>query len=566
MKDDRSRRKKKEERRQKSEDRRKGSVMQVEPDTGQTVYTQVEPETGQTVYTRLETDTGQTSCTSASPPPETALPPGQLKTASMPGEDSVRPAGPAVDSARPAGHTVVREDSARPAGPAVDSARPAGHTVARQQEEEPEEDSARPAGPAVDGARPAGHTVAQQPEERTTRKQEPSALQLEDTVNTDLPERHQVHDFRPKPETEIRQVDKVVPVQQLSNDFSRQPERQTKKRTPQCDREDSESDDVSERRRQKGQAETDIKAGTTQHSPSKKSKSASQNVRHRTADRTSRHKKRRLTSTTGSTSTEGERRDRKSSTAKEDEPYPPSDAGVDSSSEEEVVPPKHMMKPPKFDGLCSFETFMVQFSNCADYNKWTEAQKLAHLRNSLEKDVANILWDYGTETTTSWRGLTEILETRFGGKAMSEKYRLELRHRRRLADETLQSLHRRLAALAYNGMTPEIRDPVTCDHFLDALGDPELAFKIRERQPADVDSALRIALRLEVLAKELTRDQDTEKGEERRVRAISNRKPRTSNGGTYVNSYRRPEATRYIASSAYSGPRPASYNNRAKSV
>ena len=378
-----------------------------------------------------------------------------------------------------------------------------------------------------------------------------------------------MHDFRPKPETEIRQVDKVVPVQQLSNDFSRQPERQTKKRTPQCDREDSESDDVSERRRQKGQAETDIKAGTTQHSPSKKSKSASQNVRHRTADRTSRHKKRRLTSTTGSTSTEGERRDRKSSTAKEDEPYPPSDAGVDSSSEEEVVPPKHMMKPPKFDGLCSFETFMVQFSNCADYNKWTEAQKLAHLRNSLEKDVANILWDYGTETTTSWRGLTEILETRFGGKAMSKKYRLELRHRRRLADETLQSLHsdvRRLAALAYNGMTPEIRDPVTCDHFLDALGDPELAFKIRERQPADVDSALRIALRLEVLAKELTRDQDTEKGEERRVRAISNRKPRTSNGGTYVNSYRRPEATRYIASSAYSGPRPASYNNRAKSV
>ena len=67
-----------------------------------------------------------------------------------------------------------------------------------------------------------------------------------------------------------------------------------------------------------------------------------------------------------------------------------------------------MMKPPKFDGQCSFETFMVQFSNCADYNKWTEAQKLAHLRNSLEKDVANVLWDYGKETTDSWKGLTEI--------------------------------------------------------------------------------------------------------------------------------------------------------------
>ena len=95
-------------------------------------------------------------------------------------------------------------------------------------------------------------------------------------------------------------------------------------------------------------------------------------------------------------------------------------------------------------------------------------------------------------------------------------------------------------------MSPEIRDPVTCDHFLDALGDPELAFKIRERQPADVDSALRIALRLEVLAKEMMRYPDTEKGEDKRVRAILNRKSRDPNGG-----YRRSGATRDTAASAY---------------
>jgi len=106
---------------------------------------------------------------------------------------------------------------------------------------------------------------------------------------------------------------------------------------------------------------------------------------------------------------------------------------MDGSSEEEVASPKHIMKPPKFDGQSSFETFMVQFSNCAEYNKWNEAQKLVHLCNSLGKDVANILWDYGKETTGSWKGLTEILETRFRGKAMAEKYRLELRNRRRTA-------------------------------------------------------------------------------------------------------------------------------------
>jgi len=170
---------------------------------------------------------------------------------------------------------------------------------------------------------------------------------------------------------------------------------------------------------------------------------------------------------------------------------------------------------------------MVQFSNCADYNKWNEAQKLAHLRNSLEKDAATILWDYGTETTTSWRGLTEILENRFGGKAMSEKYRIELRNRRRTAGETLQNLHadiRCLAALAYKGVPPEMRDQVTCDSFLDALGDRELVFKIRERQPADLDSALRIALQLEVWAKEMNRHCESprpERSESRRVWEIN---------------------------------------------
>ena len=239
------------------------------------------------------------------------------------------------------------------------------------------------------------------------------------------------------------------------------------------------------------------------------------------------------------------------------------------------------MKPPKFDGQCSFETFTVQFSNCADYNKWNEAQKLAHLRNSLEKDAATILWDYGTETTTSWKGLTEILEIRFGGKAMAEKYRIELRNRRRTTDETLQSLHidiRRLAALAYKAVPPEMRDQVTCDSFLDALGDPELAFKIRERQPTDLDSALWIALQLEVWAKEMNRHRDVtrpEKSDSRRVQEI-NRKPesnkdqdtensrkytgysrgapRNQNAGAYAGGYRPPAATRYVAPNAHSGP------------
>jgi hypothetical protein len=51
------------------------------------------------------------------------------------------------------------------------------------------------------------------------------------------------------------------------------------------------------------------------------------------------------------------------------------------------------MKPDKFDGRCSFETFIYQFENCAAYNKWNSGDKLAHLRWSLSGIAAQLLWN-----------------------------------------------------------------------------------------------------------------------------------------------------------------------------
>jgi len=56
-------RKKKEDRSLKTEESKTKGNMQVETDTGQTVYTRVEPETGQTAYIQVEPDTGQTAYT-----------------------------------------------------------------------------------------------------------------------------------------------------------------------------------------------------------------------------------------------------------------------------------------------------------------------------------------------------------------------------------------------------------------------------------------------------------------------------------------------------------------------
>ena len=56
------------------------------------------------------------------------------------------------------------------------------------------------------------------------------------------------------------------------------------------------------------------------------------------------------------------------------------------------------MKPDKFDGKGSYETFLYQFENCARYNEWDMTDKVAHLRWSLTGIAAQLL--SGTEDAT----------------------------------------------------------------------------------------------------------------------------------------------------------------------
>ena len=47
------------------------------------------------------------------------------------------------------------------------------------------------------------------------------------------------------------------------------------------------------------------------------------------------------------------------------------------------------------------------------------------MKNALEKDEANVLWDYGPEVIDSLSGLTKTLKMRFGGENFAEKNRIE---------------------------------------------------------------------------------------------------------------------------------------------
>jgi len=115
-------------------------------------------------------------------------------------------------------------------------------------------------------------------------------------------------------------------------------------------------------------------------------------------------------------------------------------------------------------------------------------------------------------------------ENRFGTQDQTERYRIELKSRKRKKSESLQMLYNdicRLISLAYPGQTGQLSDTVLRDALLDSLNDPHLKMKILERdpEPRTVEEALRIASRLKALRRNADDDRFEEvKTKERNVR------------------------------------------------
>jgi transposase InsO family protein/predicted aspartyl protease len=159
---------------------------------------------------------------------------------------------------------------------------------------------------------------------------------------------------------------------------------------------------------------------------------------------------------------------------------------------------KRWMKPEKYDGKGSWETFLFQFENCVEYNKWNTQDKIAHLRWAMSGMAAQTLW--GTQGMT-YEQLISKLSSRFGGAGIEEKFQNELRCRRRGKHEPIRELAQdiqTLMALAYPGQKSDLAEHIARDAFITALDDPDFELKIREKEPKDLEAAVRYASRFEV--------------------------------------------------------------------
>ena len=74
------------------------------------------------------------------------------------------------------------------------------------------------------------------------------------------------------------------------------------------------------------------------------------------------------------------------------------------------------------------------------------------------------MWDYDAEEINLARKLIRVLTKRFGGTEQADKYRLEVKYRRRKPGESLRTLHaeiRKLVALAFPKLDHKARELIS---------------------------------------------------------------------------------------------------------
>jgi hypothetical protein len=175
-----------------------------------------------------------------------------------------------------------------------------------------------------------------------------------------------------------------------------------------------------------------------------------------------------------------------------------------------------------FDGRnVPLETHLAKLRNCAEYYGWSEADRVAHLKASLDGSASTLLWELPPKCSEEL--LLEKLNNRFGNQEMVEKFRFELRTRRRRKGESIQALYhdiQRLLALSFPGETGTLSKIVARDAFLDSLADPEMRIRILDKGATTIEQAFAYALRYESFLAGSADPLPADERDRRRVRGI----------------------------------------------
>ena len=168
------------------------------------------------------------------------------------------------------------------------------------------------------------------------------------------------------------------------------------------------------------------------------------------------------------------------------------------NSQEAIHKPN--VKPPTYDGTCSWLDYHAQFELVGELNGWNEDVKAMYLASGLRGDARALLGDLDQNARRNYALLVDALNRRFGAENKAELNKTLLKSRRRKKGETLPELAqgiRRLVRNAYPDANYQMMDSLAKDQFMDALDNPDLRWKIFQTRTKSLDEALEIAIECE---------------------------------------------------------------------
>ena len=165
---------------------------------------------------------------------------------------------------------------------------------------------------------------------------------------------------------------------------------------------------------------------------------------------------------------------------------------------------KPVITPDHFDGTKSWRDYRVHFEVCAEVNNWTEVQKASFLSVSLRGRAQQVLTDLGVNKRRNYTELLAALESRFHPANQTLYYRVQLKSKTKADNESLPELAqaiRRLATQAYPDASYDLLETLTLDHFVDALVDTDMRYRVYQAKATTLDAAVCAALEWEAFQK-----------------------------------------------------------------
>ena len=142
---------------------------------------------------------------------------------------------------------------------------------------------------------------------------------------------------------------------------------------------------------------------------------------------------------------------------------------------------KPLITPSPYDGKTSWDDYQVQFELIAELNGWNTSTMAIYLAASLSGCAQTVLTDLDANSRRNYKALRDALSLRFGNAGKMELFRSQLKSRIRGKDESLPELAQviqRLVRQAYPEASLSVWEVLAKDHFVDAIADADIRWKV----------------------------------------------------------------------------------------